>query len=211
MRRKMANWQHWRSCKRPLLTKLVKLSRLSSTAMSMCKTHHPKKDPKVDVVFQAQIMAIAGAIKYTWQEASFLVAKSQGHGNYWACSIQTWIHKYLTSGKLPLHFSGHYHSSILEDEDIAQSIQLHLVEVAKDEYICAQDIVDYIATDKMQDMLGSKKRGICLRTPQQWLQKLDWQYGRKKKECILMAMNRMMLSSTKVNLFSDGKGMRSGW
>jgi hypothetical protein len=33
----------------------------------------------------------------------------------------------------------------------------------------------------MQDMLGSKKRGICLRTPQQWLQKLDWQYGRKKK------------------------------
>jgi len=33
----------------------------------------------------------------------------------------------------------------------------------------------------------------------------------KQGECILMAMNGMMSSSTEVNLFSDGKGMRSQW
>jgi hypothetical protein len=122
------------------------------------------KDPKIDVVFRACIIAMTGAINlyldlellYTWQEASLHVAKSQGHSSYQACGIRRCIHKYLTSGKLPLHFSGRYHSSILEDEDIAQSIQLHLVEIAKNVYICAQDVVDFVATEKIQDMLGSE-------------------------------------------------------
>ena len=147
------------------------------------------KDPKIDIVFRARITAMAGAINlyldpelsYTWREASLLVAKSQGRGSYRARSIRTWIHKYLTSGKLPLHFSGRYRSSILEDEDIAQNIQLHLVEIAKNGYIRAQDVVDFVATEKIQDMLGSKKRGICVRTAQRWLHKLDWRYGHKKR------------------------------
>ena len=147
------------------------------------------KDPKIDVVFRARITAMAGAINlyldpellYTWREASLLVAKSQGYGSYRAHSIRRWIHKYLASGKLPLHFTGRYRSSTLEDEDIAQSIQLHLVEIAKNGYIRAQDVVDFVATEKIQGMLGSKNRGICLRTAQRWLHKLDWRYGRKKR------------------------------
>lgn len=118
---------------------------------------------------------------YTWREASLLVAKSQGYGSYRARSIRRWIHKYLASGKLPLDFTGHYCSSTLEDEDIAQSIQLHLVEIAKNGYIRAQDVVDFVATEKIQGMLSSKNRGICLWTAQRWLHKLDWRYGRKKR------------------------------
>jgi hypothetical protein len=54
------------------------------------------------------------------------------------------------------------------------------MEIAKESYIKAQDIVDYIATPQMQEKLGAKKTGISLRTAQQWLQRLDWRYSRKK-------------------------------
>ena len=68
-----------------------------------------------------------------------------------------------------MHFYGHYHSSILEDEDFSQGIQLWLVEIAKDGYIKAEDIVDYVATLEIQEKLGSKAWGISIRTAQQWL------------------------------------------
>ena len=123
------------------------------------------KDPKI----------MAGAINLYLAEASLLVAKSQGYGSYRARSIRRRIHKYLASGKLPLHFTGRYRSSTLEDEDIAQ------VEIAKNGYIRTQDVVDFVATEKIQAMLHSKNRGICLRTAQRWLHKLDWRYGRKKR------------------------------
>ena len=108
-------------------------------------------------------------LSYTWQEASLVVAKSQGSGIYRAQRIHTWIHKYLCTGNLPMHFYGRYHSSILEDEDFTQGIQLWLVEIAKDGYIKAEDIVDYVATPEIQEKLGSKARGISIRTAQRWL------------------------------------------
>ena len=55
-----------------------------------------------------------------------------------------------------MQFYGHYHSSILKDEDFAQGIQLWLIEIAKDGYIKAEDIVDYVATPEIQEKLGSK-------------------------------------------------------
>lgn len=117
---------------------------------------------------------------YSWREASLLVAKSHGKGSSHARNIRTWIHRFLHYGKLPLHCYGRYSCSILEDEDFAQNIQLHLMEVAKDGYIQAQDIVDYVAQPEVQERLGVKKRGISLATAQRWMQKLDWQYGKKK-------------------------------
>lgn len=135
------------------------------------------KDKKLDVVFRSRITAMVGTLNlyldpelsYTWREASLVVAKSQGSGIYRARRIRTWIHKYLHTGNLPMHFYGRYHSSILEDEDFAQGIQLQLVEIAKDGYIKAEDIVDYVATPEIQEKLGSKARGISIRTAQRWL------------------------------------------
>ena len=122
------------------------------------------KDKKLDVVFRSCITAMVGTLNlyldpelsYTWREASLVVAKSQGSGIYRAQRIRTWIHKYLRTGNLPMHFYGRYHSSILEDEDFAQGIQLQLVEIAKDGYIKAEDIVDYVTTLEIQEKLGSK-------------------------------------------------------
>jgi hypothetical protein len=119
-------------------------------------------------------------LSYSWREASLVVSKSQGQGINHTRNIRTWIHQFLRNGKLPLHRYGQYHSSILEDEDFAQEIQLHLSEVQQQEgHIRAQDIVDYIAKPEVQERLGAKAKVILKRTAQRWLHKLDWRYGRK--------------------------------
>ena len=121
---------------------------------------------------------------YSWWEALLIAAKSQGIGikneSKRARNIRTWIHQYLAYNKLPLHRHGQHQSSILDDEDFAQDIQLHLIEMAKDGYIRAQDVVDYVASTQMQAKLGTKARGISIRTARCWLRKLDWRYGRKR-------------------------------
>ncbi|KAF9455309.1 hypothetical protein BDZ94DRAFT_1205895, partial [Collybia nuda] len=72
---------------------------------------------------------------------------------------------------------------MLEDEDFAQQIQLHLQEIAKDGYIRALDIVDFLARPAMQQKLaeaGARKTTISLRTAQRWLHNMGWRYGQKK-------------------------------
>jgi hypothetical protein len=150
------------------------------------------KDPKLDVTFRARITAMVGTLNlyldpelsYTWREASLIAAKSQGvgirNGSKRARNIRTWIHRYLVHSKLPLHRHGQHQSSILDDEDFSQDIQLHLMEMAKNGYIRAEDVVDYVASPQIQAKLGSKARGISIRTARCWLKKLDWRYGRKR-------------------------------
>lgn len=99
-------------------------------------------------------------LSYLWRESSILAAKAMGHGVKHARNLQKWIKAYLHSEKLPLHHYGTYRSSILDDEDFQRDIQLHLTEIAKKGYICAQDIVDYVATPKVQQKLSMKAHGI---------------------------------------------------
>jgi hypothetical protein len=118
---------------------------------------------------------------YTWPEASLIVSKFQGQGVNHARNLQTWIHQFLSQGKLPSHRYGQSQSSILEDEDFSQAIQLHLQAIAKDGYIRAQDIVDFVSQPEMQAKLetsSAKKRSIW--TAQRWLHKMGWRYGKKK-------------------------------
>ena len=81
-------------------------------------------------------------------------------------------------GTLPLHRYGHS-QSVLEDEDFSQTIQLHLQERAKDGYIKAEDIVDFLSSPEMQEQFPEKKVRITIRTAQKWLHKLEWRYGKK--------------------------------
>jgi hypothetical protein len=71
--------------------------------------------------------------------------------------VRSWIHWFLASGKLPVHQYGQCTSSVLEDEDVSQAIQLHMQSIAKEGYIRAQDVVDYVVTPMMQQLLGGKK------------------------------------------------------
>jgi hypothetical protein len=70
---------------------------------------------------------------------------------------------------------------MLEDEDFAQAIQLHLQEIVKEGYIRAQAIVDFLAQPEMQERLkkaGVKKKTTCQCTAQCWLHNMGWPYGR---------------------------------
>jgi hypothetical protein len=146
----------------------------------------------LDVFFRARITAMAGALNlyldselsYTWRQASMIVAKSQGHGSYRAHCIRSWLHAFLTTKKLPLHCYGQYHSSILNDEDFADEIKLHLQSVSKKEgHFKAQDLVDFIASPEMQTRLeeaGIHKRSISVWTARRWLKWLDWCFGPRK-------------------------------
>ena len=54
------------------------------------------------------------------------------------------------------------------------------MEMAKNSYICAEDVVDYIVSPQIQAKLGSKAHGILVHTTRHWLKKLDWRYGCKQ-------------------------------
>ena len=121
-------------------------------------------------------------LSYTWRECSLLSSKVGGHGVNHARNMRTWIRHFLATEKLPLHRYGTFCSSILEDENFAQDVQLHLTEISKNGYIRAQDVVDYIATPDIQERLAKlgKACTISLRTAQRWLGKLSWRYTKKR-------------------------------
>lgn len=153
------------------------------------KLNNTAKDQKLDIFFRSRITAMMATLNlyldpelsYSWRESSVLAAKAMGRGVKHARNLRKWIKDFLFSGKLPLHRYGAFPSSVLDDEDFRQDIQLHLTEISKKGYIRAQDIVDYVATPEVQQKLGTKARGIHVRTARRWLHKLSWRYRQKKK------------------------------
>jgi len=119
-------------------------------------------------------------LSYSWRDASIIAAKASGRGVNHAQNLCTWLRRYLHRKKLPLHRYGKCHNSILDDEDFTQDIQLHLTKIAKNGYIRAQDIVDYVATPEVQARLGTRACVPHVTTARKWLHKLRWQYTRKR-------------------------------
>jgi len=133
-----------------------------SICLSRARLTIESKNKAIDVFFRACISGMVGtlnlyldpALLYTWWEASLIVAKAVGHGVRHACNLCAWIHAYLMSVKLPVHCYSWFHSSLLDDEDFVMAIQLHLQQLRKDNYIWAEDIVEFIMTPDIQEYLG---------------------------------------------------------
>jgi hypothetical protein len=146
------------------------------------------KDRRLDIFFRGRLTAMVGTLNlyldpqlsYTWQEASFLAAKVAGRSVSHARNIRAWILTYLRTTRLPLSRYGRQNNSLLADEDFSQLIQLHLQSVAKDGYVQAQDVVNFVATPEMKEYLG-RKSGITVQTARRWMKQLEWRYGRKKR------------------------------
>jgi hypothetical protein len=66
---------------------------------------------------------------------------------------------------LPLNQYGRFNTSILNDQDLAQQIHLHLTGIAKEGYVRAQNAVDVMSTSEMKRYLGTKT-GISKRMGQ---------------------------------------------
>jgi hypothetical protein len=92
------------------------------------------KDKTIDVFFRARITAMLGTLNlyldselsYTWRQSSLIVSRSQGHGVNHARNIRTWLHAFLSRGVLPFHHLSAFHAAVLDNEDFALPIQLHL-------------------------------------------------------------------------------------
>ena len=90
-------------------------------------------------------------LDYGWMQCSELAAKAAGKGSVsHARNLRKWVVAYMRHGELPLNQYGQFNTSILADEDLAQKIHLHLTGIAKDGYVCAQDVVDVMATPEMK-------------------------------------------------------------
>ena len=63
---------------------------------------------------------------------------------------------YMRHGTLPLNHYGRFNTSILDAEDLAQQIHLHLTGIAKEGHIRAQNVVDVMSTPEMKRYLGTK-------------------------------------------------------
>ncbi|KAJ3743043.1 hypothetical protein DFH05DRAFT_1536122 [Lentinula detonsa] len=75
------------------------------------------------------------------------------------------------TSNLPVHKYGKFNTSIIEDEDIAADIHLHLLSLGK--WIRAEDIVHYVGTPEFQAHLKIKK-GISVRTAQRWMKRMEY-------------------------------------
>ena len=148
---------------------------------------HKKKH--LNIFFRARITNMIALINlyidpeldYGWIKCSELAARAGGKGavNH-ARNLRRWVVEYIRNKRLPLSHYGRMNSSILEDEDLAGKLHLHLTSTAKDGYICAQDVVDAMATPEMKHYLGIKS-GISIHTGRRWLNKMEWRYEKSTK------------------------------
>lgn len=150
-----------------------------------------ESDKKCDLILRGRIQAMVGLLNlfldeglgYTWRQASLVVAKMQSLNITRARSIRRWVLHFLRTQQLPHHKYKRTRSTVLEDEDISQEIQLVLAEQMKTGTIKATDLVDIIASPKMQEQFthaGIIKPSISERTAHRWLGRLGWRYGKQK-------------------------------
>ena len=126
-------------------------------AKAELEVRHKKKN--LDLFFQIQVTNMIALINlfidpdldYGWMQCSELAGKVAGKGSVsHACNLQKSVVAYKRHGELPFNQYGQFNTSILADEDLAQKIHLHLTGIAKDGYVCAQDVVDVMATPEMK-------------------------------------------------------------
>ena len=112
-----------------------------------------------------------------------VVAKLQSHSVTCARSIRHWVLCFLQTDELPhLNYSS-THSLVLEDEELCHEIQAALGEKSKHGSIMATNLVDVIASPKIQKQFknaGIDKPFISECTAHRWLRTLGWQYGKIK-------------------------------
>jgi hypothetical protein len=74
---------------------------------------------------------------------------------------------------LPLNIYGTWNTSILEDEDFRQELELHLQGIGK--YVSAVDIVHYV--DQLEVKARHKlTKTILLATGQRWMKEMDYRW-----------------------------------
>ena len=91
-----------------------------------------------------------------------------------ACQLKKWTRTLIANHEaLPWNIYGWWNTSLLQDEDLAQKIHVHLQGIGK--FVNAMDIVHYLDTLEMKASLKLKK-GISHATVQQWMHIMDYRW-----------------------------------
>lgn len=153
-----------------------------------CTTLTAEGDNKVhDLITQRQIQAMFGLlnvfldedVNMTWKRASFFISRIQGHKKAHAWHFCKWTLKFLQARNLPHHCLGQAQWTVLSDKDIASEMKLQIVEKSKKGFMKAEDILNLVASSKMQKIFSERgilKPSISKSMAIRWLKKLDWRY-----------------------------------
>jgi hypothetical protein len=152
------------------------------------KTGNGYRDNHLSPSYRARLEALlmflrlfAKADYQGWMKASELAAAASGKGPWLARRLREWAHALARNeNDLPTHLYGQWNSSILDDEDLQHQILLHLQELPTAPYICAGDIIKFLATDEMKSRFKLKKN-ISERTAQRWMKRLDFRWTKEPK------------------------------
>jgi hypothetical protein len=107
-----------------------------------------------------------------WEKSANTISKAAGKGPWLSRWIREWAVDFIKDEKnLPTAEYGKMNGSVLEDEDLAQELHLHLQGIGK--YVAAQDTVNYMATDKMKERVNLKN-GISIWTAQRWMKRMEY-------------------------------------
>ena len=162
------------------------LTKLDSILHPRWKSGNGFKDPKLNVLFRTRLEMMAAFLRpyqaskcLHWIRASELASHTAGKGPWLARRLREWVHAFiLDENDLPISQYGRWNSSILEDEDLAQEIHLHLQSIGQ--YVSASDIVRYIDTKEMKERLNLKKT-ITEQTARKWMKRIGYRWQKTPK------------------------------
>lgn len=112
-----------------------------------------------------------------WIKASEQVAHTNRGGASLAKTLRSWCQAFIVDRHdLPTNPYGGWKCSMLKNnEELAEEIKAHLQSVGK--YVCAADIVHYMARSDVQERLGLTK-GVGLSTVHEWMRSLEYRWMR---------------------------------
>ncbi|KAF8228903.1 hypothetical protein L208DRAFT_1132661, partial [Tricholoma matsutake] len=110
-----------------------------------------------------------------WQAASLQTAWSLGHNTYMARTLREWTREFINN---PEFISEHHQNvcagkSLLDDEDFAQELHLHLQSIR--EYCTTDHIVQYVACPKVLEKLNWMKT-ILHAMAHRWIKKMGYRW-----------------------------------
>ncbi|THU81624.1 hypothetical protein K435DRAFT_693137, partial [Dendrothele bispora CBS 962.96] len=114
-----------------------------------------------------------------WVLCADLIASSAGKGPWMSRMLRVWVMDFSESEKnLPTAKYGKSNTSMLEDEDLAQELHLHLQGVGK--YVAAKHVAQFVNSPEVRSRLRLKK-GITERTARRWMNRMRFRWRKEPK------------------------------
>ncbi|MDW3631167.1 MAG: hypothetical protein QOK71_07005 [Nitrososphaeraceae archaeon] len=134
---------------------------------------------RVSIISQYFNLCLMGSKK---MEASLLLSKSIGGGEYRARLIRNWSKQFLKFGTIPASNQGKYPKikSLLWNEDINKKLQEYLVKQVSD--IKVKNFKEFVESEVFPKIGIEEKKNISEKTARVWLKELGWTYQKHHKD-----------------------------